>query len=648
MTDPGGGEGAPKGVTDEGARARLLRAFGEIPAPIAIVTGPKHVYEFANRAYLESGRFGPELLGTPFGAGARRRQMEWLIDCLDEVRASGKPRHFPEVRIEHPGESDEYFFDLLLQPILESDGSVDSILLRSIDTTSAVRARRRLEASEARLRRIVEASVVGLAFWNAEGVFIEANDAFLALAGYARESLGHDLRWESLFRRGRPDLLLDATGSKPCDPLEGTLRRKDGVEIPVLLGAAETGAGGGGVVFALDLRARKRQEDENRKLQQQLLQVQKLESLGVLAGGIAHDFNNLLTAILGGTSAALLSLPRESPAVPALESAMSGAQRAADLTRQLLAYTGKGHFDVRPLDLSVHVRELVQLLETMIPKKVQLRLELGVGLPSIEADVAQLQQIIVNLVVNGAEATGEDGGTVLVVTGTQEVDATYASTLFTPGEIEPGRYVFVEVHDTGCGMDEATQARIFDPFFTTKFTGRGLGLAAVLGIVRTHGGALKVYSTPGRGTTFKVFFRASELTPRPPRAGETDTFRGEGLVLVIDDDGGVRKALRLLLEHFGFEVAEAPGGREGLRMLEGEASGATLVILDMTMPELSGEETFRALRALRNDVPVLLSSGYNEIEATRRFTSKGLAGFLQKPFSARDLATKLKAALAQR
>jgi two-component system, cell cycle sensor histidine kinase and response regulator CckA len=407
-----------------------------------------------------------------------------------------------------------------------------------------------------------------------------------------------------------------------------------------------TGAVTGLLGISIDVTERDRAEKERASLHAQLLQVQKLESLGLLAGGIAHDFNNILTAILGGAATARLSLPPESPAHGDLDIVIAAAQRAADLTRQMLAYSGKGRFEIRPIDVSRHVREIADLLETTLPKKVQLRLELAARLPAVEADVAQVQQVLMNLVINGAEAIGDERGTVLVTTGMQEIDEQYAQSLFA-AEIKSGRYVFIEVHDTGSGMDEETKAKIFDPFFTTKFTGRGLGLAAVLGIVHGHSGAIKVYSSPGRGSTFKVFFPASSREPlevtkvAPP-------FRGEGLALVVDDDAGVRSAARRMFELYGFRVIEAANGRLGADLFVRHASEVTIVLLDMTMPEMGGEETFRELRSVREDVAVILTSGYNEIEATRRFLTKGLAGFLQKPFTPDELALKLSAVLGSR
>jgi PAS domain S-box-containing protein len=405
-----------------------------------------------------------------------------------------------------------------------------------------------------------------------------------------------------------------------------------------------TGAVTGVLGVSLDVTERVHAEKERAKLHAQLLKVQKLESLGLLAGGIAHDFNNILTAILGGAQTAKLSLVSESPAHADLDIVVTAAQRAAGLTRQMLAYSGKGHFEIRPLDLSRVVREIANLLETTISKKVQMRLELASDLPVVEADIAQVQQVLMNLVINGAEAIGDERGTVLVTTGAQDIDAHYAESLVS-SEVGAGRYVFIEVHDTGTGMDAETTAKIFDPFFTTKFTGRGLGLAAVLGIVRAHRGAIKVYSSPGRGSTFKVFFPASSGVPvEPDRAAPR--FRGAGVALVVDDDDGVRRAARRMLELFGFEVLEAENGRVGAERFAVRPREIAVVLLDMTMPEMGGEETFRELRRVREDVPVILTSGYNEVEATRRFTAKGLAGFLQKPFGPDDLAEKLAAALA--
>ncbi|MEO8904925.1 MAG: response regulator, partial [Polyangiaceae bacterium] len=527
---------------------------------------------------------------------------------------------------------------------------VISVLGMAQIVTERVRAEQEARKSEERFRRVFESNMIGLTFFRADGEVLEANDAILRELGYTRADFEAGLlNWRTSsvpgYEQVTEQALQQLARHGVCTPYEKEFFRKDGSRVWVMMGAAALSEGNGtGVAFMLDLSERKRSQEERERFNAQLLQVQKLESLGVLAGGIAHDFNNLLTAILGSASVALLSLPNESPARPDLDNVILASRRAAHLTRQLLAYSGKGHFEVRPIDLSVHVRELASLLETTISKKVQLRLELTPDLPAVSADIAQVQQIVMNLVINGAEAIGDQRGTVLVTTGVQGIDEFYVHSLFSSEGIEPGTYVYLEVHDTGCGMDEATKMRIFDPFFTTKFTGRGLGLAAVLGIVRGHKGAMKVYSSPGKGTTFKVFFPASNATVVGP-APEVMSFRGEGLALVVDDDQGVREAASRLLEYFGFSVLQAVNGRDGAEQFSKHASDVVVVILDMTMPEMNGEETFREIRRMRADVPVILTSGYNEIEATRRFTAKGLAGFLQKPFTPKELTQKLSLAL---
>ena len=513
-----------------------------------------------------------------------------------------------------------------------------------VDISERKRSEQVRREAEETLRRVVEA--VPIVLWS-----VDLNGTFTLSTGRGLQALGlqsGQVVGQSVYElyAGVP-VVLDCV--RRC--LSGE-QLTETVEVGELVFESlftplrdENGAVNGLLGVAIDVTERRRAEHEQQRLRAQLLQVQKLESLGLLAGGIAHDFNNILTPILGASSSALLTIPKENPAYQDIEMVIAAAQRAANLTRQMLAYSGKAHVEMRPLDLSRHVREIASLLETTVSKKVKLRLELEGSLPSVCADVAQLQQIVMNLVINGAEAIGDQPGTVLVSTGKQRLDDAYIATLFAAEGLTSGDYAFVEVHDTGHGMDDATKEKIFDPFFTTKFTGRGLGLAAVLGIVRSHHGAIKVYSSPGRGTSFKVFFPTAEQAPVSETRRPASDFRGDGLVLLIDDDRSVRLTARRMLEYFGFTVIDAEDGQAGVELFRERAAELALVICDMTMPKLNGEETVRALRVIRSDVPVILTSGYNELEATRRFMSKGLAGFLEKPFSTADLMRKLQAVL---
>jgi CheY-like chemotaxis protein len=314
----------------------------------------------------------------------------------------------------------------------------------------------------------------------------------------------------------------------------------------------------------------------------------------------------------------------------------------------MLAYAGKGRFVVQLVNLTDLVREVNTLIQSAIPKHVQLRVSLGSNLPSVEADIGQLQQVVMNLVINAAEAMGSEPGTVLVTTNRQTVDEEYLATLSLADGIAPGNYVLLEVHDTGVGMDAATIGKIFDPFFTTKFHGRGLGLAAVQGIVRSHRGGIKVYSTPGKGTTFKVLLPAitAPATSLLPRQREQDGhLRGDGVILVIDDEAFVRNMARSTLERYGYTVLVAENGQEGVDIFKAHAHEVRLVLLDLTMPLMDGQEALRRIRVIDSRARVILSSGFNESEAIRQFTGKGLSGFLQKPYTAAALAAKVKEAL---
>jgi two-component system cell cycle sensor histidine kinase/response regulator CckA len=425
---------------------------------------------------------------------------------------------------------------------------------------------------------------------------------------------------------------------------ELTHRRKDGSELKVASRWAARKEGDSEPAGYLEIVS---DITERIRIEEQLRHTQKLESLGVLAGGVAHDFNNLLTGILGNSSLALDNIGPSNPNRPLIEEVMKAAERAAELTRQLLAYAGKGRFVMHTLDLSELVREISSLVQTSFPKHAQLRMQLAGDLPGIDADPGQLQQIVMNLVINGAEAIGSQGGSVLVRTALQDVDQNYIGTMSSAGELlRPGRYVALEVHDTGVGMDEETLSKIFDPFFSTKFAGRGLGLSAVLGIVRAHKGALKVYSKPGQGTTFKVLFPASARAVAAAAAPAVGDLTGAGTVLIVDDEEIVRTAARHTLLRYGYQSIPAQDGEAALQAYKNCSGKVALVLLDLTMPVMSGEETLRQLQMIDPKVKVLLTSGYNEVEAVQRFSGKGLAGFIQKPYTAAALAVKVKEVLA--
>jgi signal transduction histidine kinase/ActR/RegA family two-component response regulator len=390
-----------------------------------------------------------------------------------------------------------------------------------------------------------------------------------------------------------------------------------------------------------EIAERKAAEARRRRLETKLLQAQKLESLGVLAGGIAHDFNNLLMAILGNASLALEAVPVDDPVRRFLQEIESATQRASGLTNQMLAYSGRGRFVVESIDVSTVTRGMADLLEVSVSKKAKLVYELGSGLPLVEADATQVGQVVMNLITNASEALGEDGGTVTLRTGVLLLDGDYLSECILGEDAQEGPYVFVEVSDDGEGMEDETVTKIFDPFFTTKFTGRGLGLASVLGIVRGHRGAMRVASAPGNGTRFTVLLPTVDGAPEGDRA-DTDAMGRplKGTVLLVDDDPAVRRVIRTALETHGYRAIVAEDGRDGLRAFRRNSDDLLCVVLDMTMPVLDGRQAFEGIREISN-VPVILISGYAREEAAKSFAGQTELDFLQKPFLPKDLLVRI-------
>jgi signal transduction histidine kinase len=387
---------------------------------------------------------------------------------------------------------------------------------------------------------------------------------------------------------------------------------------------------------------RQRMRDEAERLEERLRQAQKLESLGTLAGGIAHDFNNLLTVILANASLAQRDLPEGSAARSPLLAVTEAARFAARLTDQLLAYSGGASAALEPLDVNAHIREIEGLLRSLLPENVSLELRLEPGLPRVAADASQVQQLVMNLVRNAAEAIGEKPGRILVETGGERVDEETAATVVSGTAIEPGSAVCLAVRDTGCGMAAETAEHVFDPFFTTKITGRGLGLAACHGIVRSHHGALRLETGPGEGTTFLAYFPIDSTQGKRAALPEG----GDAQVLVVDDDEALREAARRCLERAGYRVREASSGRAAVALLAADPAAIDLVLLDLTMPDLGGEQTFLALREIQPKLRVLLSSGYDPGEVARRFAVEGVRGFLAKPYDPETLVAEVASVLA--
>jgi PAS domain S-box-containing protein len=498
--------------------------------------------------------------------------------------------------------------------------------------TVEVSRRERDQTFAAQLRDIVESSEDAIISKDVNGIICSWNHGAERLFGYSKEeSIGQPISLVVPEDRLREEagILARIGEGLPVKHFETMRCRKDGRLIHVSLTISPVRDAGGRIVGASHIA---RDITERVELEEQLRQTQKLESLGVLAGGLAHDFNNLLTGVMGNASLMAEELGPESSAAPRLSEILIASERAAQMVRQMLAYAGKGRFVMQRLDVSAQIAEIVPLIRTSLPPSVQLELDLAKDLPAIESDASQIQQLIMNLATNAGEAI-EGHGTVTITTSARHPD--------------PEHQVVIEVKDTGCGMDAATRARIFDPFFTTKFTGRGLGLAAVLGIIRSHNGSISVESTPGGGSTFTVVLPATASDVEPAQRDPQLELRGVGRVLVVDDEDLVRTMARTALERCGYTVELAAEGLLAVQAVSARPAYFDAVLLDLTMPAMSGDEVLKEIHAIRSDIPVILSSGLSDSEALRRFEHRGLAGFLQKPYTATVLARKVKQAIDQ-
>jgi PAS domain S-box-containing protein len=517
-----------------------------------------------------------------------------------------------------------------------------------------------LEESHNHFSQLFHRAPVGYLVLSDVGLIQEVNETFCRMVGRNRHRLIGSSFAECLQGEDRSVFLARyrAFFQKPLGKnLEALIQRDQGPAFHAHLEGALLGNAPGRpqkndaprlLLAITDVTERKSEEEKRRQLERQMQQTQKLESLGVLAGGIAHDFNNLLTVILGNASLALDELPPTSPACDSLRAIEETSLRAAELCRQMLAYSGKGQFVIETIQLGKLIGEMVSLLKASISKKAMLGLNFQEPLPALRGDPSQIRQIVMNLVINASEALGEHAGTITLATGLMKCTRDDLSDAWFDERLAEGLYIWLEVSDNGCGMDPETRRRIFEPFFTTKFTGRGLGLSAVLGIVRGHRGALKVHSEPGVGTTFKVLFPAVEqdwMVVARPDAVKPAGRQHAGTILLVDDEESVRTTACRMLERSGFQVLTAADGRKALEIYRARRSEIALVLLDLTMPDLDGEETFHALRQIDPNVRVILSSGYTESEIIPRFAGQGLTGFLQKPYTTTALVDCLRGPL---
>jgi PAS domain S-box-containing protein len=522
----------------------------------------------------------------------------------------------------------------------------ERMLLRVEDLLEA-RARQ-LREQEERYRLVVENQTEFICKWLPDMTLTFANETYCRFLGRERKDVIGKKWIELIPERSRAEEESRIASTVQAGELaeaehdictaSGEIRWVQWINRPV---SDEQGQPREFLSVGRDITERKRMEAERLQLERRLLYAQKLESLGMMAGGIAHDFNNLLMVVLGNLELALMRLSPGSSANRNIEQAVQASKQAADLGHQMLTYSGAHLLVDQELSLGEIVAENLHLVRAAIAKTISLDLQVEEDLPPIMGDAGHLQQILVNLVTNAAEAIGGQPGTVVVSTGVQICDQTYLNQSCLQEKPAPGKFVFLDVTDNGCGFDEETRHRLFDPFYTTKFMGRGLGMSAVLGIVRGHRGAILVESEPGIGTTVRVLFPVMDTEPMGD--GWTSVVQREdadvagrqsmsGTILVVDDEKMVCDLCAEMVEHFGFRVLTAADGEESLMIFQKYADEIVCVILDLAMPRMDGVAAFESMRHIKPDVKVILSSGYNEQEAIERFAGKGLAGFIKKPY----------------
>jgi len=507
-------------------------------------------------------------------------------------------------------------------------------------------ARKEAEAEARRLRVAVEHAPEGIFITDADGCIVYCNAAFAHEAGLEPDqTLG---KYAAELRGGNKD---DADYRKILSRLnqgeswegEFTVPNAGGNKRTVIRKVAPvTEAGETHYHVGIDFDMTEKYEQQAR-----LEHTQRLESLGVLAGGIAHDFNNILTAIMGNASLARMKLEHTSAVQEYLHKIEVSSRRAGNLCHQMLVYAGKGKRVAKPMNISVLVNDISTMLEVSLGKNVTLEKRLETSLPSVEADEAQMEQVIMNLITNANEAMQGRNGSIAIATGVMRGDAAYLKACLGTENLREGQYVFLEVSDNGCGMDAQTKTRIFDPFFTTKRTGRGLGMSALLGIVSQHHGALHMRSIEGEGATFRVLFPIMEHRKESIQHSEDPEVNTSfsGTALVVDDEEIVRETASLLLEHMGFNVLVAEDGQAGVEAFRKNRDQIAVVLLDMNMPRMNGKEACRQMKDMRPNIPIILASGYNETYLSDDFMKKKTAGFLHKPYSKMHLVEILHRAM---
>lgn len=543
--------------------------------------------------------------------------------------------------IDHDVIVENTYFDAKSVPLYDTNHQQTGLLGIAYDITTLKRIEAQLAESKERYSTLVNESPLPILVLK-EAIIKFANPEALKLFGYDSgveilNIIGTDLLAPSVKDKMMKRTLDREAGLDVPKDYETIGLKRNGKEFPMYVYARiiNFNKEPSVMTFFIDLTETKNLEKEREEIHQQLLISQKLESLGILAGGIAHDFNNILVGIIGNASLAEARLPKDSDTLNLITEIQDIAEKAAELTKQMLAYTGKTNIDWKISNLNGIIKAMGDLLNVSISKSITIKYDLDDEIGLFEADVSQIEQIILNIVINASEAIGVNNGIISVITRNQKLDSKYIMEFSGNFGLESGDYIYLEISDNGSGIPSHISNQIFDPFFSTKFTGRGLGLSVVQGIVKAHQGAIKVYSEVNEGTTIKLLFPRSDKTNTEVKedTSELEKYQVSGTILFCDDDPIIRKTINNVLIHLGYDVILASNGIEGIELLEKNIDKIKLVILDLTMPIMSGREAYSKMRVISKNIPIIMSSGYNEVEVVERFIGRELTGFLQKPYS---------------
>ena len=610
---------------------------------------------------IGSNRGGIRLLGAEYEEDLLKHNIQRFIpDWCEWIKKLGQKEEIKtddvrEIEIENL-KGEKIPTEFIIGHFLLASRSFYMVFLRDIRWRK--QAIETIKRAEERYKELFENANDIVYTHDLTGRFTSLNKAGVAITGYSLEEALNmnvfDILAPEYHEEVKERIRKKLEGAPPTK-YEVEIIAKDGHKIPLEISTRvifEKGKPVGIQGIARDITDRKKAEEERKRLEQQILHAQKLESLGILAGGIAHDYNNILVGILGNAGLALARLPKDSPIRTYLKRIEESAQRAAELTNQMLAYSGKGVITTRPLNLSRLINEMKPLFSAIVSKKATVEYNYPDNLPPIYGDAIQLHQVLMNLITNASEALGESPGKIVIQIKVVDLSQEHIKESYFLEPVEPGKYICLEVSDTGCGMSKEMITKIFDPFFSTKFAGRGLGLASVLGIVRGHKGTINVCSEPGKGTCFKVYFPISEKIKEEKTGreeeqkghekgmGETD--KTSSTVLLVDDEEGVLEVANEALTKFGYRTILARNGKEALELFNQHKNELTAVILDLTMPELDGFEVFQEIKKIDNNIPIILCSGFPEKDINQKFGEVKPSGFIQKPYRPIDLIKLLQ------